>query len=207
MACAAVGVVAGLTLVDAGPVGAQIPDLLSTTTTAPGGTTTSLLPPLDSILNSVTTTQPAQPGQPAPSTTAAPLLKLPVPAPSTSRTTTFTPTPIPPRTQLRATASTIPRASRARATTATTAAAEESETGTGGGTEFAASLPYDSSQGERVGPRSVNMELGSEGRGGLPAAVSVAGGLMAAGLLAGVIWLKRKVREEPSLPSEPDWGW
>ncbi|MGH9179053.1 MAG: hypothetical protein ACRD0N_10930 [Acidimicrobiales bacterium] len=200
------GAVAGLTLVDAGPVGAQIPDLFPTTT-APGATTTTLLPPLETILNPAPTTQPGQPAQPGTTTNTAPLLKLPaaVPAPSTSRTTTFTTTPVPPRTPVRATASTIPRASRGRATPTT--AAEEMETGTGGGDEFAASLPYDPSDGERVGPQAINMELGREGEGGLSPVLSVAGGLVAVVLLAGVIWLKRQVRQEPPLPSEPDWGW
>jgi hypothetical protein len=208
-----VGAVAGLTLVDAGPVGAQISDLFPTTTAAPGATTTTLLPPLETILNPApgpTTTAapllqlPAP--APGPSTTAAPLLQLPGQAPSTSRTTTFTTTPTPPRTPLRTTASTLARSSRSRAAVQP-GPSEEQENGSGGGNEFAASLPYEPSGDDRVSRQSVNMELGAEGEGGLSPILSVAGGLVAAALLAGVIWLKRQVRQEPPLPSDPDWGW
>ncbi|MGH9282584.1 MAG: hypothetical protein ACRD0S_06565, partial [Acidimicrobiales bacterium] len=180
----------GLAVVDAGPVGAQIPDLFptSTTTTVPG-TTSTLLPPLDTLLNPTSTS--TAPGQTT--TTAAPLLPLPKPGASTSRTTTFVPTPIPPKTALRTVASTVPRASRSQAPT-TAAPAEEMETGEGGGDQFAASLPYSSGGGERVSGAAVNMELGSGAGNGIGTTLSVVGGIVASALLAGVIWLKRQVK-------------
>lgn len=203
--CAVGGAILGLLLVHSGPVGAQIPDLLpTTTTTAPGATTTTLLPallPEDALKPAPPPSGDQQP-PPAPALLPGPA-PAPAPAPTTSRTTVFVPTPIAMRAA-RSTATTVPKKARSTTTvtTETPEAVPESDE------PVQAILPY-----QTTGPDEATvdgeMELGvqSVGADSVTSWASAAAGLLAAVLLAVIVWIQRQVRRRPAPAGDLEPGW